>query len=230
MQRVTQGDVENAIWDLEEYFGVNYNGLTNRECIENLRGLCPKLHSEDELKTFSDNLLSEIFDEFGFKGLRIWYAVSLKYGFCVYEDLYMKYDKLVEDISRFVESYRKDNGIVLKLDVFLSVIYLKETYKRRFGVFNEELVRLHSILQTIHLSDYNPIIISEVGHLLEMELAIQGDKYYYKQDLSDRSVLEELYIHVGEEFGDADVYTGLSMFYDYDGYGGLVSPVESGLL
>lgn len=222
MNRVTVGDVESAIYDFEKHFNVKYDGLTNRECIENLRSLCPKLHSEDELKEFADNLLTAILEEFGFKGLRIWYLVYIRYSICIYEGMYEKYYKLCKDIYTFVDEYRQDYGLTLKLDVFLAVVEIRELYKKRFGELEDRPMRLYSLVQTIHLSNYNPKVISELTYLVEQELWVAGDRYYCKQDLTSKNVLQELYVYLGELMNDDDVYKGHRVFYNYDGYGGVI--------
>lgn len=222
LHAITIGDLERAIYELSNYFNVDYNGLTNRECIEKLRKLCDKLHSDSFLKQFSKNLLFEIKEEFGFTGLRVWYSLTMKHAVFSNELLSMKYFLLHKDILNFVNEYCKKEGIELVLDIYLAGIYLKKSFMDEFGFIDvEENKDLYYLLRTIHLSDYNPILINELHYLIEMELWKSQDKYFIKKDLRDEDILKELFIYLGEEFGDDEVYKGHKLFYDYDGYGGI---------
>lgn len=221
MYAVSIGQIEEAIYDLEQHFGVDYNGLSNRECVENLRKLCPQLHSEEELIGFAEDLLDEVEKKYGFEGLRVWYRVRMQYAFFGHDMLSTKYWRLMKDISAFINEYREKYGLTLKLDVFLAGVYLKDTYKKKYVVFDsDELMDLYSILRTIHLSNYDASIIESTVHLIETQLLMQGDNYYTQKDLTEKSVLSDLYIHVAEEIGDDVAYEGHKLFYEYDGYGG----------
>lgn len=221
MQAISQGDLERAIYDLEKHFKVDYDGKTNRECIEELRKLCPQLHSEKELRTFAENLIKAIEDRFGYKGLRVWYRVAMKYAFFGHEMLSMKYYKLLDDIKEFVNEYRINQGLTLKLDVFITTLYIQDYYKKKYGVLNEDyLDDLYSILRTIHLMGYDEDLIESLQDVLELCLIRARERYYLNKDLKKVEIIKELYEYVGEEFGDDDNYQGMKLFYDFDGYGG----------
>ena len=220
MYAIAQGHLERAIMDLENHFNVDYHGKTNGECIEELRKLCPKLHSEEELKEYSKELLYGIHQEYGFVGLRTWYRVQMKYAFFGHEMLSQKYEKLLKDIQGYVTKYCENHNILLTLDVYLFSIELQRAYKKEYGVLNEDKLNdAYSILRTIHLMFYDEDIIELLADALEVSLMYSGDRYYLNQDLKKEEVLHELYIYISEELGMDDVYKGHGMFQQYDGYG-----------
>ena len=220
MYAIAQGHLENAIMDLEKHFHVNYSGKTNRECILELRKLCPKLHSEEELKQYAMELIHSIYKKYGFVGLRTWYRTQMKYAFFGHEMLNQKYDNLIKDIQEDINSFREEHNIILKLDVYLLSIEVQETYKKEYGVLREDnLNDAYSILRTIHLMYYDEDIIELLFDVLEVSLMQTGDKYYLNQDLKNKKVLKELYVYISEELGMSEVYQGHNMFHRYDGYG-----------
>ena len=223
MRCVSQGDLERAIYNLMNELGLYFDGITNRECIEILRENCPQLHSDEELKEFSDNLLTAIFDKFGFEGLRVWYCVRMKSQFG-HDMLQMKYDNLLKEITGFVNNYREEEGIVLTLDVYRACIFLKESFKSRFGVLDEdELNDLYSLLHTLDLTQYQDDMIDSLKELIHMQLVFCGDNYYCHKDLGDKEVLRDCHLYVSEVLGKGDVYRGHDFFYGYDGYGGYMT-------
>lgn len=223
MNAVSIGQIERAIWDMKNYFGVDYEGMTNGECVKGLRELCPKLHSEEEIQGFAKSLLEQIESEFGFLGVRVWFRLNMYSPFFTHETLAGKYYKLSDEINNFIDDYRKQCGFILKLDVFLASVEIKKVYREKYGILNERgLDDLHCILRTIHLSRYNEVIIGELAYLLKLRLIMAGDKYYSEKDLTDSEVLNELYTHIAEEVCDDDVYGGHMLFHKYDGYGGVI--------
>lgn len=219
----SRGDFERAIYDLENHFGADYDGMTNGECVEQLRKLCPQLHSDDDLKQLAETLVDTLFDEFGWNGMRVWFELNNSSPFFKNSMMSMKYDKLYDDISAKAEEFRVANDLTLKLDVYLFGMKVKDTYRERYGSIDEDaygLMDLYSVLNTIRLSHYNSVVIRELQNGLKFLLVMVGDKYYSQMDLSKPEVLQEVYTHIAEIVGDDNVYQGHSMFYDYDGYGG----------
>ena len=221
MYTITQGEFERAIYDLEQHFNVDFKGMTNRECIDELRKLCPKLHSQEELQEFAKELLKKIEETYGFLGLRVWFTLNMK-SYFPNDMMAMKYDKLNEDIKQFVNNYREEKNITLKLDVYIASIELRDIYKKQYGFIREGRISdLYSILRTIHLSQYNELLIDNVQNMLFLFIRFSGDNYYQHKDLSNPEILKELYTYLAEEVGQDDVYEGHSMFQEYDGYGGV---------
>lgn len=219
MNTFTIGTFEEAIFNMEKHFDVDYDGLTIKESINNLRQLCPKLHTDEELREFSKQLVENIYQEFGFTGLRIWYSLHMSSIF-PNSDLEMKYHKLDKDIVNYVNQFREESGIILSIDVYLSVIYLKEYFKKEYGLIHEDVLPdVHSILRTIYLTGFNEEVINLLAETLEFELKCSGDNFYHEKDLTDVNVLKELYEYTGEEIGEDDCYKGHWLGHDYDGYG-----------
>ena len=231
MLHCSRGDFERAIYDLEKHFGLDCDGKTNRECIEELKKVCPKLHSDAELEELGNQLLDMVCSEFGWKGLRVWFELDNSHPLLANEMLAMKYSKLYDDISKKVDEFRVANDLTLILDVYLFGFKVKESYRERYGEIGEEgLMDLYSLVNTVHLTGYQSSIIKELEYSIKFRLICVGDKYYSSKDLTSRDVLRELYEHLGEIVGDDDAYQGHMLFYDYDGYGGSYCTVGGDIL
>lgn len=221
MHSITQGDFERAIYDLMVEMDLEFHGKTNGECIKILESKCTKLHSDDELKEFCSDLMKGIEKEFGHSNMNIWYRCRMQSMFG-HPALERKYYALLKDICNFVNSYRESKGIIMTLDVYRAIIFFKDLYRKEYGILDEDsLDNLYSFLNTLKLCGYKENLIDELKDLIEMELTFCGDKYYVKKDLSDKSVLKDLYTEVSEILCKENVYKGHEMFHEYDGYGGV---------
>lgn len=222
MYAITQGQLEHAIIDLEDHFHVKYDGKTNGECIEELRKLCPKLHSNEELQEYAKDILHKIHDKYGFTGLRTWYRTQMRNAFFGHELLSEKYSKLLKEIRDYINSYREEHDLTLTLDVYILSIEAQKIYKKEYGVLKEgNLIDAYSILRTIHLMYYDEDLIESLTDALEVSLIQSGERYYLNQDLKDKEIIQELFIYFSEELGMDDVYQGHDMFHTYDGYGNI---------
>ena len=220
MHAISIGHLENAIVNLGKHFNLDYHKKTNRECINELRKSCPKLHSEEELKKYASELLNKLHEKYGFKGLRVWYRTQMRYAFFGHELLSEKYSGLLKEITDYISNYCEEHNFVLTLDVYLLSMEVQNAYKAEYGVLREgKLIDSYSILRAIHLMYYDEDIIESLADVLEVSLIKSGDRYYLNQDLKDKDVIYELFIYFSEELGMMDVYRGHCMFYEYDGYG-----------
>lgn len=219
---INQGMVERAIHTFETHFSeLDFNNKKIKECIEECRTVCPKLHSENELREHASKLLSSLEEKFGYLGLRVCYEVT----HTVFGDdmLTMKYDKLLEDMNDFYNNYLLENDLFLKLDVYLLRIYSKEFYRKEYGVISsEECLNLYSLVNTVRLMNYDTNILNSLLDNIKFELNLVGGYYYLNKSLDNPDVIKELYIHLAESVGDSDIFKGHELFYNYDGYGNIV--------
>ena len=216
----TQGDIERAIMTFEKRFDLHFDGKKIGDCINECRNVCPKLHSDEELEEYAKTLIDSICEEFGFTGLRVYYDISMH--LFSNDGLRLKYHKLIDDISSFVNDFRKDYGLTLLLDVLLANVYIKRYYLKEYGVIDsDDCLELYSLLNTLHMKGFDKNLVECLSDDLEWALVRCGDKYYANQDLSDVSVLSDLYVYVAEVVGDSGVFEGHGLFMDYDGYGGV---------
>lgn len=217
----TQGDLERAIYEFEKKFNLDCDGKTIRECLTECRNVCPQLHSESELKEYAQLLVDGIVGEFGFTGLRVYYDQYMK--FFSNEALGLKYYNLIGDVHRFVNRFREDYGLTLLLDVLMANIYIKQYYLKNFGLLDSgDCLELFGLLNTLRVKGYPVELVDCLKGDVKRALWMTGDKYFIGKDLSDRSVLSDLFLYVAETVGYGSVFGGHGMFKDYDGYGGVV--------
>lgn len=220
----TATDLETQIRMYAEKLDLNFTGKKMSECVEEIINICPRLHSFDEIRKYALRNLKAIEKEYGYKGLRIFYWSIIKQnllksfqGDDMLED---KYSKLIHHMKK----YHMDNlleWIELQLDYMNYTKLLEDVYDEEYGVITDWNYNLFSTVKVIRNSNYDPVIVESLQGELRKWLSWCNGKYYLRQDLSDREVLDMLYEHVVEEsFLDKTVYQGHEMFQNYDGYGG----------
>lgn len=219
---VTQGALESQIYEYCNRFEVDFDGKSIKDCIEECRKLCDRLHSEDEINNLAFEILSIVENEYGFLGIRLLYSVNMKiFGD---ETLAFKYSKLVKDISNTVESFRVENNLTLKLDVYLLSLAMRDFIKSEYGIVSmdsNDVLGLYSVINYIQLNDYQ--YTDKDLELLEIMLVLNGDNYYHKKIPNiDVDFLRELHTYIGEVIGDEKVFRGHDLFHSYDGYGNVI--------
>ena len=218
----TTMDLHNQVGLYMDKFGLDLDGKKISECIEIIRGICPRLHNDDELREFALNNLKQIENKFGFKALRLFmYDVckqDLLQSFVGKNRLQEKYEKLLKDIKCYHNEYR-DKELSLTLDVYVYYKLLEDVYNEEYGVLRDWNSQLYSVMKTIDISNYNSDVVEVLNPYVENLLHFCNGKYYLKQDLKDPEILKMLYEHIGEESFDEMLVKDYNICTEYDGYG-----------
>lgn len=221
MMAVTQGMIESELNKFAKQFNTNFDGKTIGECHDICLKKCPNLHTRSELDTLKEQLLTDIKNEFGFLGVRLF--VECKCTIFGNEVLSSKYFLLLKDISDFVENWRIEHELIYTLDVLLMSWGMYNKFNKMFGNFSEdnEMVNdLYCLLKTIKVMHYDKNIIQALKNDIYIRLEFLNAQYYLN-NFDNIETLKELYTHLSEIMGDKSVYRGHDLFHNYDGYGGI---------
>lgn len=217
----TPMDLHNQVGLYEDKFNLDLEGKKISECIHIIRDVCPRLHSDNELREFALRNLHRIEEEYGFRALRLFiYDVtkqSLLQSFTGKDALQEKYEKLIHDMKEYHKNFHEEFDLIL--DVYLYYRILEDVYNEEYGFLKDFNNHLYSIMKTIHISNYDKNVIDSLEDYLYSSLRMANGKYYLRQDLKDPKVLRMLYEHIAEESFDKDVIMDMNIFKDYDGYG-----------
>ena len=222
MVAYTPLDLDNQIMLYDKKLNLNLDGKKISECIDIILDSCPKLHSNKELYNLAVENLKKIESKFGFDGLRVWYHSNSKQlllqSFTGRDELQLKYDKLIDEVKEY---HKTLFDFELQFDYYIYLRKLEEAYSEVYGEIKDFNNQIYSIIKTIHITGYNKEVINSLHRYLDSSLRFSGDKYYLEKDLYDKDNLHSLYKHMAEVNYDSDVYIGMDIFSEYDGYGGI---------
>ena len=210
---------EELGFDFEEISGKSYKEIHSKilECV-------PGLHTIKELKNFAQQLTSKILDEYGFNAYRIYvhYPLIRTKGYNGFDEVYL-YKHIHEAMACSSKAFCKMHKITHDVDLAILEHEFSKIYENRYGVLSlfmgdgDDLIHL---MKMVERRDFDPKYIKVIELDIEDALIQAGDKFFYKQDLTDREVITQLYQIVGERYG-LNGYR-FDIFHDYDGYGNVV--------
>ena len=231
-------DLESELIETGKKFGIEtFNGQKCSDIYEQISERCDDIFSDDELRKLAKTNMAKIVEEFGFRGLRVWYHSAKKNLFlksCMRDEdgwggddrIERKYYNLIPTIWEF------HNSMMFETDYFLNIMkyfdVLEDVFFEEYGVLWERIwitdpyPRIFHLMKTIHNSGCDENVVKALQFDLKFELECDGDKYYSSLDLTNSDNLEELYLHLCEECNDEDGFKGFEMFYSNDGWGNSV--------
>lgn len=206
-------------FDTKELDGVSYGEIHSK-----LLEAIPALHTREELKELAQQLTDKIVEEYGFNAYRVYASHPLirTKGYVGFDEVYL-YEHIHEAMGCSSKAFCKMHKINHKIDLGILEHEFKEIYAKQYGFLSmfvgdcEDLIHL---MKMVHRRDFDPEYIKVIELDIKDALIQAGDNFFYKQDLTDREVITQLYQIVGERYG-LDGYR-FDVFHDYDGYGNMV--------
>ena len=210
---------EELGFDMKELDGASYGEIHSK-----ILELVPNLHTIEELRGFAQKLTDKILDEYGFNAYRIYvhYPLIRTKGYNGFQEVYL-YQHIHEAMACSSQAFCKMHKINHKIDLAILEHEFSKIYKDRYGVlsmFSDECEDLIHLMKMVHRRNFDPEYIRVIELDIEDALIKAGDNFFYKQDLTDRETITQLYQIVGERYG-LDGYR-FDVFHDYDGYGNVV--------
>ena len=210
---------EELGFDMKELDGASYGEIHSK-----ILELVPNLHTIEELRGFAQKLTDKILDEYGFNVYRIYvhYPLIRTKGYNGFHEVYL-YQHIHEAMACSSQAFCKMHKINHKIDLAILEHEFSKIYKDRYGVlsmFSDECEDLIHLMKMVHRRNFDPEYIRVIELDIEDALIKAGDNFFYKQDLTDRETITQLYQIVGERYG-LDGYR-FDVFHDYDGYGNVV--------
>lgn len=219
--------VKDDIVNVAEELGFNMedmSGKTYSEIHSMLLENISELHSIDELKEFAQQLTDKIICEYGFDAYRVYagYPLIRTKGYHGFDEVHL-YKKLHEAMSCSSKAFCKINKINHKIDLAILEHEFSKIYGDKYGFLSKfvgDYEDLIHIMKMVERRDFDPDYIKVIELDIEDALIKAGDKFFHKQDLSNREIITQLYNIVGEVYG---LYGyRFDIFHDYDGYGNVV--------
>lgn len=206
-------------FDLEEIDGKSY-----RDIHSEILKLKPELHTRKELTEFAHQLTDKLMSEYGFDAYRIYvsYPLIRTKGYCGFEEVHL-YKQIHEAMGCSSKAFCKLHKINHFLDLAILEHEFKNIYENKYGflsMFADDCQNLIMLMQMVHRHGFDPEYIEVIEVDIEDALVRAGDKFFHKQDLTNRDIITQLYKIVGERYGFDEYRFGL--FQDYDGYGNVV--------
>ena len=213
---------------------IEYNGRKYDDIFADVSAKCPHIYTDDEFRNMCSENMHKIKEEFGFRGLRVWYHSAKKNlmlknlmkdedGWGGDDAVERKYFNLIPMVWEF------HNNLLFKSDYFLNYMryfhILEDVFFDEYGslmnvnVVSGEHPEIYYIMKTIYLSCFDEKIVKALQDELKYFLRAENAKYYLSQDLEKKENLEELYLHICEENYDGDGFKGREIFHSDDGFG-----------
>jgi len=182
------------------------------------------IHTIEELKKLAQQLTDKIMNEYGFDAYRIYasYPMIRTKGYCGFHEVYL-YEHIHKAMTCSSKAFCEINKINHKIDLAILEHEFSKIYKNKYGflsMFTGECEDLIHLMKMVKRRNFDPEYIKVIELDIEEALIQAGDNFFYKQDLTDRDTITQLYKIVGERYG-LDGFR-IDIFYDYDGYGNVV--------
>ncbi len=231
-------DLISQLMDYEKALGLEFDGKMIDDCIVEVQENCPHIYTNQELKSMCKENLARIQEEYGFRGLRVWYHSARKNlmlkDLCRDEDgwggddmIERKYYRLIPHIWEY-----HNKNLMFSTDYFLNVMLyykmLEDVFKETYGsllemdIIDHECNELYHMMKTVHLAHYDVDVVKALLPTIQLYLEGYNCKYYLSLDLTGEENLQELYLHLAEENYDEDAYGGFTIFHSNDGWGNTV--------
>ena len=206
-------------FDMKELDGKSYNDI-HQKILEEM----PNLHTREELKALAEELTEQILDNYGFDSYRIFagYPTIRTKGYCGFDEVYL-YKKIHKAMSCTAEAFCYMNHIEHDVDKAILEHEFSKIYGDKYGflsLMTDDCEELITILKMVERHNFDPMFIKCIEIDLQIALVKAGDKFFHKQDLSNETIMEQLFKIAGEHYG-FDGYR-FDIFRDYDGYGNVV--------
>lgn len=204
---------------LEELDGKSYEEIHNK-----ILKQIPNLHTREELRQLAKVLTSQLIDEYEFNAYRIFasYPLIRTKGYNGFQEVYL-YEKIHKAMACTTKAFCYLHNIEHDIDKAILEYEFSKIYENDYGFLSclvDDCDELIFIMQMIERHGFDKKFIETVTPDLEMALIKAGDNFFYKQNLSDRNIIKNLYQIVGERYG-LDGFR-FDIFHDYDGYGNVI--------
>ena len=219
--------VRDDIVNVAEELGLDMkamDGITYGEIHSELLKAIPNLHTREELKELAQQLTDKIVEEYGFDAYRVYASHPLirTKGYVGFQEVYL-YEHIHEAMACSSRAFCKMHKINHKIDLSILEHEFKEIYEEKYGflsMFVGECEELILLMKMVGRHDFDPHYIEVIELDIKEALIEAGDKFFYKQNLTNRETIKQLYKIVGEKYG-LDGYR-FDVFHDYDGDGNVV--------
>lgn len=206
-------------FDMKELDGKSYEEVHSK-----ILELKPELHTREELKELANKLTYKLLKEYDFDAYRIYvsYPMIRTKGYCGFDEVHL-YKHIHEAMNCYTKAFLKMHQIHHYLDLAILEHEFSKIYGDKYGflsMFTDDCSDLIHLMKMVERRDFDPKYIEVIELDIEDALIKAGDKFFHKQDLTDRDTITQLYKIVGEHYG-LDGYR-FDIFHDYDGYGNVV--------
>lgn len=210
---------EELGFDMKELDGKSYGDIHSE-----ILKLIPNLHTREELKELAQKLTDKILNEYGFDSYRIYvsYPLIRTKGYRGFQEVHL-YKHIHKAMACSSKAFCAMNKINHDIDLAILEHEFKNLYEDKYGflsMFVGDCEDLILLMKMVERHNFDPEYIKVIEFDIEEALIQAGDKFFHKQDLSDRDTITQLYKIVGEKYGFDEFRFGL--FRDYDGYGNVV--------
>ena len=230
-------DFDRELFKYEKPLDMEFDGMKYDDIVAEIGEKCPHIYTQEELHEMCKKNLSEIQEEYGFRGVRVWFHSANKnllLKSCMKDEdgwggddlIERKYYKLIPHIWEF------HNGLLFDTDHFLNVMLYYRMLEKVFYEMYGDLLQMdnierkpneiYHIVKAVHLSYYDVDVIKAILPTLKDWLWFYNCQYYLGLDLTEQANMEELYLHLAEENWDEDAYDGFTIFHSNDGWGNTV--------
>lgn len=222
--------VQRAIYDYAKDNNIEMNdGEKYSEIYERILKSNPRLHSREELKELSKNLLNLLTDKYGFKAARVfaYYPRISTKDYVGFDEIYL-YQNIYDDMTETAQKFMKTNDIIEDFDKKLFQYEFEKVYSNEIGYFpllqNKYVNNLIHFIELIYTHFFDEEYIKFLEDDIKRDLASIGDKYFVKLDLTVDKNIRLLYDVCGISYGfygfREDVYTS------YDGNGNVCIDIK----
>lgn len=216
--------VKDDIIETAKELGLDINGETVANTHSKILELVPNLHTREELKKLAEKLTDKIIDEYGFDAYRIYasYPLIRTKGYCGFDEVYL-YEEIHKAMACSSKAFCKINKLNHCIDLAILENEFKNIYETKYGflsMFIGQCEDLILLMKMVERHNFDPEYIKVIEFDIEDALIEAGDRFFYKQDLSNKDTITQLYKIVGERYGLNGFRSDI--FHDYDGYGNVV--------
>lgn len=194
------------------------DGETYRIIFQRIVESNPCIISLETSDAMGEHLLQYLEKHWDYFQLRVFFRypiIEMKayYGFDE-EELYHNYIMAMgHDVHVFCTLHKIERNALNEMNLQDS---FRKAYKEQYGSFKPNL-RTIELIKLLRDHGFNEEYLKFLEEDIKISIERDGDKYFIKQDLTDKQNIRDLYRVIGEIVGFPEYRR--SVFRDYDGYG-----------
>ena len=180
--------------DFAREYGVEtHDGEKFLEVYEDLQANAP-IRSFEEIVDLACELIDVIRNHYGDHLLRLFVRRPLIHtkGYVGFNEVNL-YHKTHAGMGHFTKAFMVENDVVRGFDTFYLQHFFKEVYDFMYGYVDPYNDNLWHLLNMVRDHMYEETYVKVLEEDIRTELRISGDKWFVKQDLTNRKTLYEIY-------------------------------------
>lgn len=186
--------VLDELVDFAHEYGIEtYDGEKFKDIYEDIQANAP-VRSFEEIVELACELIDVIRSHYGEHLLRLFARRPLIHmkGYIGFNDVDL-YHKTHAGMGHFVKAFMVENDIERGFDTFYLEHFFREVHDFVYGYVDPYNDNLWHLLNMVRDHMYEETYVKVLEEDIRTELRISGDKWFIKQDLTDKRTLYEIY-------------------------------------